>query len=173
VDGSGGTNAVTIVGSPPPGVTLDLSGAVQTVQIDASPNSLNLASNGMITIALFTTPSFDAARVDVCSVLFAGAHAAHSALADVDGDGDLDRILQFRTQDTNLLDVYAQLLAEADDTVNGRLDQSVSTRQNATVSLTGKTIDDVIFEGFDTLDLFLSGKELKQLVHDLAAAGSI
>jgi hypothetical protein len=57
--------------------------------------------------------------------------------------------------------------------VNGKLDKGVKTHQEAALSLTGKTVDGLFFQGFDTLDLFLEGKELKQLVHDLAAAGSI
>jgi MBG domain (YGX type)/Bacterial Ig-like domain (group 3)/Right handed beta helix region len=143
---------------------------VQTVDIDAHPTSLNLASNGIITVALFTTLSFDALRVDVSSVLFAGAHVVHSAMEDVDGDGDLDRILQFRTQDTNLRALYAELLAEADQTRDGKLDSNVSTRQTPTLALTGQTVDGVFFEGFDALDLFLSGKSLRGLLDELASA---
>ena len=88
-----------------------------------------------------------------------------SALEDVDGDGDLDMVLHFRVQDTNLLAIYEQLLF--DDLEDRVLDWS---HQQAEVSLTGQTVDDVVFEGFDQLDLFLSGKALRSLLAELAAA---
>lgn len=169
VDGSGGTNTVTIQGDPPPGVTLNLVAAVQTVQIDVRRESLNLASQGVLAVAMFTTASFNAALVDVSSVIFAGAHAVRGVLKDADCDGDLDLVLHFRTQDTNLREIYAQLLAD-DINEDGVLD---SRRQEATVSLSGRTIDDRAFEGFDELDLFLSCKALREMLEELAAAGAI
>ena len=146
---------------------------LQPVDIDIRPGRLNLHSRGMLAVVLYTTANFDASLVDVGSVVFAGAHVAKSRLRDVDCDGDLDLVLKFRTQETNLLDVYAELLAEADQTVNGKLDRSVSHRQEAMLSLSGQTVDGLFFEGFDTLDLFLSGRSLRELLLDLAAAGSI
>jgi hypothetical protein len=144
-----------------------------SVQIDvkpgSDPNSINLASKGVIAVAIFTTDDFDASQVDASTVVFAGASAVHSALEDVDGDGDLDMVLHFRVQDTNLADLYAQLLAE-DINEDGILD---SNRQSAAVSLTGQTAADECFEGFDDVDLFLSGKNLRDFLEDLAAAGAI
>jgi hypothetical protein len=168
-DGGGGDNQVTVVGSPPPGVTLDIVAAVQTVQIDVQPSSLNLASSGVISLVLYTTANFNAASVDVGSVLFAGAHAARSVWQDANGDGFLDLVLHFRTQETNLRALYGQLLA---DDINE--DESLdSNHQQAQVSLTGQTVDDVFFAGFDQLDLFLSGKTLREMLAELAAAGAI
>ena len=43
----------------------------------------------------------------------------------------------------------------------------------ASVSLTGETVDHVLIEGFDNLDLFLAGKSLRTLLDQLAAAGAI
>jgi N-acetylneuraminic acid mutarotase len=140
--------------------------AVQSVEIDVKPgsdsNPINLASNGVIPVALFGSEAFDVLQVDVSTVVFAGASAAHWAFEDVDGDGYLDLILHFRTQETNLLAVYEQLLL--DDLADGELDSST---QQAQVSLTGQTVDGAFFEGFDTVDLFLSGKNLRSLLHDL------
>jgi hypothetical protein len=146
---------------------------VQHVGIDikpgGDPNSLNLASNGMIAVAIYTTTDFDASQVDVSTVVFAGASAAHSALEDVDHDGDLDLVLHFRTQDTNLRDIYADLVAE-DINEDGVLDSNHKTAQ---LSLTGQTTNDAAFEGLDNLDLFLSGKALRSFLADLAASGAI
>ena len=144
-----------------------------SVEIDvkpgSDPNSINLASNGLIAVAIFTTDDFDASQVDAGTVVFAGASAVHSAMEDVDGDGDLDMVLHFRVQETNLADLYAQLLADDIDE-DGILD---SNRQSAAVSLTGQTDADECFAGFDDVDLFLSGRNLRAFLEDLAAAGTI
>jgi len=57
-------------------------------------------------VAILTTDSFDATTVDPTTVLFGPtgteAAAVHSALEDVDGDGDIDLILHFNTQATGI-----------------------------------------------------------------------
>ena len=92
-----------------------------------------------------------------------------SALEDVDGDGDLDMVLHFRVQDTKLADIYAELLADdpgADGIPN-------SSHRTASVSLTGRTATDEYFAGFDEVDLFLSGRDLRAFLEHLAEAGAI
>lgn len=85
------------------------------VAIDIRPgsrrNPINPLSRGVIPVALLTTGAgaredFDAWDVDPLTILFgpAGAPIVHAQghAMDVDGDGDLDRILHFRTQQTGI-----------------------------------------------------------------------
>lgn len=81
---------------------------VETLLIDIKPgsypNSINPGSQGRIPVAILTNETFDATTVDPTTVRFGpnNAKAAHSAIEDVDGDGDLDMILHFRTQETGI-----------------------------------------------------------------------
>ena len=58
-------------------------------------------------MAILTTATFDATTVDPTTVRF-GATGTEAApvrftLEDVDGDGDLDMVLHFKTQDTGIV----------------------------------------------------------------------
>jgi uncharacterized delta-60 repeat protein len=147
--------------------------SVRSVQIDITPgsasNTLNLASNGVISVAILSTAGFDARTVNVASLLFAGAHATQSSFKDVNGDGIRDLVVNFRTQDTTLRLLYEQLVAE-DINEDGVLD---SSHEMARVSLTGLCQDGTALIGGDALDLFLSGKALRDMLAALAAAGAI
>jgi hypothetical protein len=106
------------------------------VAIDIKPgsssNSLNPRSRGRIPVAILTIDSFDASTVDPTTVRFGatGTEAApvHWALEDVDGDGDTDLILHFKTEaagtacgDTNALltgETVGGLEIEGSDSVN-------------------------------------------------------
>lgn len=77
-----------------------------------------LKSKGVIPVAILTTDDFDATTVDPLSVEFgpAGAIEAHGTghIEDADGDGDLDLVLHFKTQEGGIQcgDTEASLTGE-------------------------------------------------------------
>lgn len=162
---------ITATATNAAGNTSEFSSSRETTSIAVSiyirPDSdniaINLATQGVLAVAMLTSTDFDAALVDTSTVMFAGAATVHSALEDVDGDGDLDMILHFRIQDTNLRALYTQLLLDDLDG-DGVLD---SNHQVASVTLTGQTVDEVLFAGTEDLDLFLAGKNLRTLLESL------
>lgn len=81
--------------------------AVIDIKPEGIPNSINPRSNGVIPVAILTNAEFNASSVDPSTVRFGAtgseAPAVHSALEDVDRDGDADMILHFRTQDTRIV----------------------------------------------------------------------
>ena len=99
--------------------------AIIEVDIDikpgSDPNAINPASKGLIPVAILTTEDFDALTVSPSTVQFgpAGASIAHRSahLEDVDGDGELDLVLHFRTQESGILcgDAEASLTGETFD----------------------------------------------------------
>lgn len=75
---------------------------VTVVAIDVL-STINAKAKGVIPVALLTTPAFDATAVDLSAVRFGPGEAAETHgighPADVDGDGDVDLVLHFRTQE--------------------------------------------------------------------------
>ncbi|MCJ7769377.1 MAG: hypothetical protein MUO92_02735 [Dehalococcoidales bacterium] len=106
-------------------------GAGIDVKPGSEENPINLKSNGVILVAIHTTEGFDATAVDAETVKFGPNEVSpvHFAYEDVDGDGDVDMILHFKTQDTGI---------EEDDTE---------------VTLTGETDSGMAFTGTDTIKI--------------------
>jgi hypothetical protein len=104
------------------GIFFDSFSIALQVAIDIKPgefpNSINPRSQGVIPVAILTTDTFDATTVDPLSITFGpnGAIEAHGRghIEDVDGDGDDDVVLHFRTQETGIQcgDTSASLTGE-------------------------------------------------------------
>jgi probable HAF family extracellular repeat protein len=106
----------------------------EPVAIDVKPgsseNPINPRSNGVISIAILSTNSFDPSTVDQASVEFGPNQAlatGRGQLQDVNGDGLPDLVLHFRTQDSGI---------QCGDT---------------SVSITGQTVDGTPIQGSDSI----------------------
>ena len=84
---------------------------VPSIQIDITPgktpNTINPGKGGAISVAIVSTPQFDAATVNPTSVRFGRtgteATASKYTLVDVDSDGDVDLLLHFQVNQTGIL----------------------------------------------------------------------
>jgi uncharacterized repeat protein (TIGR01451 family) len=81
---------------------------IMPVGIDIEPgsarNAVNPRSNGKLTVAILTSPDFDASLVSPATVRFGPSEAEPEGVQsqDVDSDGDFDLVLQFRSRFTGI-----------------------------------------------------------------------
>lgn len=132
------------------------------VEIEIHPRHSRLPRrlhrNSDIAVALRTTPRFDAHSVVIDTVAFTGVTVATSSYKDVDLDGDLDLLMQFRIPQTDLRAMYTDLLMQ--DDLRGIFDRS---KHEITMTLTGRTKDGATLEGSGTLGLFDMGRDYGRL----------
>ena len=158
-DGHGGSaiGQVTIVVNPP----------VAAPAFSVHPEQINLASRGVITVELFSTPTFDAAQVDVQSVRFAGAAPVRSELdsemEDENDDGRLGLVLQFNVQSTDLLSSYVSLLS-ADLQRTGAVG---SAHRTVSAEFSGALSGGRTFDALGDVHVFLAGEAFGELAANL------
>lgn len=112
----------------PAAVRFELVGPEQpaaiSLDIDVKPgsddNPINPTSKGVIPVAVYSTPDFDATTLDVSTLRFGpgGAEATHGGHdEDVDGDGLVDLMLHFPTEDAGFTgsETEADLAGETTD----------------------------------------------------------
>ncbi len=93
------------------GTALDFSPGVLSIEIDIEPGgdlaSINPMSRGVIPVAILGTETFDVSEVDATTLAFGpgGASPAHTKgghPADVNGDGLVDLVSHYRTQEAGI-----------------------------------------------------------------------
>ena len=124
----------------------------ENVEIDIQPadpsNEVILNSNGVVAVAVLTTPNFDAATVDASDLsrirfgdvnVTARVTPVRESVADVDGDGDLDRVFVFSARAVRQ---------------SGAL-----TASSTQAELTGITFSGVQFRGVDAVTVIVPPAE--------------
>jgi hypothetical protein len=96
-----GVTVTTINGVP----VSSLTAVIEINPPSLAPASVNPGKKGVIPVAIITTASFNAISVDVRSVRFgpnAASNTSPATLEDVNGDGALDLVLHFKSQEAGI-----------------------------------------------------------------------
>ena len=137
--------------------------AVSTSDPSGTPTSPVAAGLCGPTVATLSLPRFEPVRSMKHATTYASG-VDESALKNP----AIFRVTGYLAEDTNLRELYDELLAD-DINEDGTLN---SNHKEAKESLTGQTVADEFFEGFDEFELFLSGKALRDVLEELAVAGA-
>ena len=103
-----------------------------SIKPDGSPNTINTQAKGYIPVGIMGSYTFDVYDIDVDTLLFgpsdaAPTHRAGGHIEDVNGDGLLDIVSHYATQETGIA-------------------------PGATLAcVTGETLDGIPFEGCDAI----------------------
>lgn len=79
-------------------VTVPECPVIADLKPGSNPNCVNPSSKGVVSVAILSSPSFDATAVDPTTVDFGGASPLRCAIEDVDLDVDSDLVCKFKTQ---------------------------------------------------------------------------
>ena len=104
--------------------------AVIDIKPGSDINPINLRSNGLVPVAVLTTDDLDALTVDLNSIIFAGAKPVKRKVQDIDGDGNNDILLHFKT-----------------------IELSDLSSSSTEAVLTGVTLDSTPFSGKDSVKI--------------------
>ena len=121
--------SIPIRGTATPAMATHGNGTDIDIHPGSDPNSINLNSKGVTTVAVIGSESLDASSIDGSTVSFAGADAVQYSLEDVNNDGVLDLVCHFNTQDLEL------------------------NSDSTTASLTGSTYSGDAFAGTDAVNI--------------------
>jgi hypothetical protein len=102
---------VTTTAAPVP-VIVDID-----IKPGSEPNSINLKSKGVVSVAILGGPDFDVTTIDPTTVHFEGATPLKWAIEDVQPDGYADLVFKFKTQELNLTegDVEGTITGQTED----------------------------------------------------------
>lgn len=127
-------NPVASFGENPPTGVNCVSASI-TVKPGSNQTTINPQAQGAIPVAILSTSTFDATKVNQATVKFGrtGTEASpvHASLADVNGDGTLDMVLQFNTAATGIQPGDTQVV------LMGRMIDGTPFRGFATIQTVG------------------------------------